>query len=131
MAGAGQARWQRRRVLRRTQAPPGPLNGPAGLLTLILLYLTSVLGINYLMAPGRIREQGPPQAVWGPQSQPALMPSQRDPRGEMWTHEHFLSLSLPPKLPSPTEDPARDEFIDRERLRDETTSRNLCAQTSI
>lgn len=116
------------------EAHPGPtraLDGPAGLLALILLYLTSVLGINYLMAPGRIREQGPPQAVWGPQSQAALMLSQQGPRGEMWTLEHFLSLSLPPKLPSPTEDPDRDGFIDREQLRDETTSRNLCAQTSI
>lgn len=118
-------------MLRRTQAPPRPLKGPAGLMTLLLFYLTSVLGINYLMAPGRIREQGPPQAVWGPQNQAALMPSQQGPQGEMWALEHFLSLSLHPKLPSPTEDPDPDEFIDREQLRDETTSRNLCAQTSI
>lgn len=101
------------------------------MLNLILLYLTSVLGINYLMAPGRIREQGPPQAVWGPQSQAALMLSQQDPQGREVDIRTLLSLSLHPKLPSPTEDPDREECIDREQFRDEMTSRNLCAQTSI
>lgn len=76
-------------MLRCAQTPERPHR----VLNLILRYLTSVSGINYLMAPGRIWEQGLPQAVWGPQSRGGFDAEPAGPSGERGRHSNTSCCS--------------------------------------